>query len=348
MSDLIIKPSPGAGNKLIIQDQAGGAILTTADSGASLNNLTGTLSEITPGAAGKVVSSDGTNWVSTKASDALTTDLPPGTSGNVLKSNGTNWTSAASGTLLSMTVYTTGSGDYTVPAGCNKIHVHVTGAGGGGGGMGDGGGYNGNFINPMRGHATGSGGGAGGTAISVLAVIPATTIPYVIGDGGVNDDSGSNFTTDGTAGADSTFAHSGGTLTGGGGGGGDHATKYPNASSAYNHGGSPRGGTGGTSAGGQLNLKGTAGQGGTVHWEHSGGYPSHHPSSGQGGGSYWGGVGVPAHEAVPPSGYARHNGGTAADAEDGETGSGGCGGRVHYGQWGSDGGKGIIVIYEYA
>jgi hypothetical protein len=164
----------------------------------------------------------------------------------------------------------------------------------------------------------------------------------------VNDDSGSNFTTDGTAGADSTFAHPGGTLTGGGGGGGDHATKYPNASSQYNHGGSPRGGTGGTSTGGQLNLKGTAGQGGTVHWEHSGGYPSHHPSSGEGGGSFWGGVGVPAHEAIPDSSYSRHYGGTSSDAQDGETGSGGCGGRVHYGQWGSDGGKGIIVIYEYA
>jgi len=324
MADLIIKPSAGAGNKLIIQDQAGGAILTTADSGAVLNDITGTISEITPGTSGNLLTSDGSNWVSAAAP-------------------------APGGTLLSMTVYDNGSGNYTVPAGCNRIHVHVTGAGGGGGGMGDGGGYtSGNFQNPSRGHATGSGGGAGGTAISVLAVTPATTIAYVIGNGGVNDDSGSNFTTDGTAGGNSTFAHSGGTLTGGGGGGGDHATKYPNGSSAYNHGGSPKGGAGGAASGGQLNLRGTAGQAGTVHWEHSGGYPSHHPSSGEGGASYWGGVGIPAHEAVPDSGYSRHYGGTAADAQDGETGSGGCGGRVHYGQWGSDGGKGIIVIYEYA
>ena len=35
MPDLTIKPVAAAGNKLILQDQAGGAVLTTADSGAS-------------------------------------------------------------------------------------------------------------------------------------------------------------------------------------------------------------------------------------------------------------------------------------------------------------------------
>ena len=89
MADLIIKPSTGPGNKLILQDQAGGAILTTADSGASLNNLTGTISEITPGTSGNLLTSDGTNWSSAAAP-------------------------AAGGTLLSMTVYDTGSGNYTV------------------------------------------------------------------------------------------------------------------------------------------------------------------------------------------------------------------------------------------
>ena len=38
MSDLIIKPSPGAGNKLIIQDQAGTAIITTTDAGPDITN----------------------------------------------------------------------------------------------------------------------------------------------------------------------------------------------------------------------------------------------------------------------------------------------------------------------
>ena len=40
MPDLIIKPTNTSGNKVIIQDQAGGAVLTTADSGATLSNVT--------------------------------------------------------------------------------------------------------------------------------------------------------------------------------------------------------------------------------------------------------------------------------------------------------------------
>ena len=38
MADLIIKPSTGAGNKLIIQDQTGTAVLTTTDVGADISN----------------------------------------------------------------------------------------------------------------------------------------------------------------------------------------------------------------------------------------------------------------------------------------------------------------------
>ena len=40
MGNLIIKGKGGAGNKLILQDQAGGAVITTADSGATLANVT--------------------------------------------------------------------------------------------------------------------------------------------------------------------------------------------------------------------------------------------------------------------------------------------------------------------
>ena len=40
MPDLIIKPTATSGNKLILQDQAGGAVLTTADSGATIANAT--------------------------------------------------------------------------------------------------------------------------------------------------------------------------------------------------------------------------------------------------------------------------------------------------------------------
>ena len=36
MPDLVIKPTAGSGNKLILQDQGGGALLTSAASGATL------------------------------------------------------------------------------------------------------------------------------------------------------------------------------------------------------------------------------------------------------------------------------------------------------------------------
>ena len=37
---MIIRPSSGTGNKVIVQDQAGAAVLTTADSGATVANAT--------------------------------------------------------------------------------------------------------------------------------------------------------------------------------------------------------------------------------------------------------------------------------------------------------------------
>ena len=40
MPDLIIKPAAQSGNKVIIQDQAGGAVITTADSGATITSAT--------------------------------------------------------------------------------------------------------------------------------------------------------------------------------------------------------------------------------------------------------------------------------------------------------------------
>ena len=40
MADLIIKPNAATGDKLILQDRAGGAVLTTADSGATIANAT--------------------------------------------------------------------------------------------------------------------------------------------------------------------------------------------------------------------------------------------------------------------------------------------------------------------
>ena len=47
MPDLIIKPTNTEGNKVIIQDQAGGAVLTTADSGATFSG--GNIGTVTAG-----------------------------------------------------------------------------------------------------------------------------------------------------------------------------------------------------------------------------------------------------------------------------------------------------------
>ena len=40
MANLVLKPSTGAGNSVIVKDQGGGAVLTTADSGATIANAT--------------------------------------------------------------------------------------------------------------------------------------------------------------------------------------------------------------------------------------------------------------------------------------------------------------------
>ena len=64
MPNLVIKPEGTSGNKLIIQDQAGGAVLTTADSGATISgdtaiNTTGALT----------VTNTGLNYIGDAASD---------------------------------------------------------------------------------------------------------------------------------------------------------------------------------------------------------------------------------------------------------------------------------------
>ena len=47
MADLIIKPNSATGDKLILQDRAGGAVLTTASSGATIANIESV--KLTPG-----------------------------------------------------------------------------------------------------------------------------------------------------------------------------------------------------------------------------------------------------------------------------------------------------------
>ena len=75
MADLIIKPATGDGNKLILQDKDGGAVLTTADSGATIANAT----IATPILSGNVLpSTDATQDLGSAAkrwNNIYTTDL---------------------------------------------------------------------------------------------------------------------------------------------------------------------------------------------------------------------------------------------------------------------------------
>ena len=61
MADLIIKPNSATGDKLILQDRAGGAVLTTADSGATIANATLTSPTLTTPALGTVTAGNLSN-----------------------------------------------------------------------------------------------------------------------------------------------------------------------------------------------------------------------------------------------------------------------------------------------
>tara|TARA_B100001123_G_C15025297_1_gene913151 strand:+ start:143 stop:460 length:318 start_codon:yes stop_codon:yes gene_type:complete len=50
MPDLTIKPNVGNGNKVIIQDQAGTPVLTTADNGTEITNISATVNPLTDNA----------------------------------------------------------------------------------------------------------------------------------------------------------------------------------------------------------------------------------------------------------------------------------------------------------
>lgn len=93
--------------------------------------------------------------------------------------------------------YTTGSGNFTVPANVSKIEVDMVAGGGGGGGGDD--------------YGSGGGGSGGWYYNEVLDVTPGQVIAYSIGAGGVGGG------TNATAGGSTTFSTL--TCTGGGAGG---------------------------------------------------------------------------------------------------------------------------------
>jgi hypothetical protein len=173
------------------------------------SNVTGTLPVANGGTgqasltANNVLLGNGTSGVQAVA---------PSTSGNVLTSNGTTWQSTALPVAgVNAQVYTSGSGNFTIPANVTKLKVTVVGGGGGSGGS-----VSGN---------TGGGGGGGGAAIKWLTgMTPGNTLSYSVGAGGTagtsapgNGGAGSASTVaTGTTGTPQTIT----TLTGSGGGAG--------------------------------------------------------------------------------------------------------------------------------
>jgi len=71
MVDLVIRPTIGAGNKIIIKDQAGDAVITTEDSGATIANASLTAPAIT----GKLSFSDTPQAMTSAGAVSLTTTL---------------------------------------------------------------------------------------------------------------------------------------------------------------------------------------------------------------------------------------------------------------------------------
>ncbi|AHZ84640.1 hypothetical protein Bb109J_c1950 [Bdellovibrio bacteriovorus] len=91
----------------------------------------------------------------------------------------------ASGTKIQVL---SGSGTFTVPAGCYGLIV--MGCGGGGGGAPGGGGKNSGTTSDRWGGAGGVGGEAGCGSIEMLSVTPGQEIEYSVGSGGASNSTG--------------------------------------------------------------------------------------------------------------------------------------------------------------
>lgn len=152
----------------------------------------------------------------------------------------------------------TASGSFVVPCGVTSIQVQAWG--GGGGGAGDG--------NTSSASGAAGGGGAGGYSAATIAVVPGSTINFIVGTGGA----GGNGAANGANGGNTTFGTVtanggvGGRVEGGGGGAGGTGTTANGGSGGNGAGttggnggtaGGPGGGTGG--AGGTLNGNGSTG-----------------------------------------------------------------------------------------
>ena len=117
-----------------------------------------------------------------------------GNAGEYLKTDGTDatWEPIVSG-INAADVFVS-SGNWTCPAGVQKVLVVVIGGGGGGKGA--------KTNSPQ---ANGQSGGAGGYGAGVLTVTPTTTYTVTVGAGGAGSVGGAITPVNGTAGGTSTF-----------------------------------------------------------------------------------------------------------------------------------------------
>ena len=187
---------------------------------------------------------------------------------------------------FAITVYTSGSGNWTSPADITSETVFkVTGTGAGGGG-----GY---------GNTVGNGGGAGATFIKYVTGLAASTnYAYAVGASGAGGTSGAQT---GTTGGSTTFTNGVTTYTAAGGAGG-----------IFNGG---FGGLGGTATNGDVNINGGAGDSSTNATN----------PAGQGGASFWGSGGGGGDGAAGRAGLAYGSGGGGgANSNNGGAGASGA------------------------
>lgn len=266
----------------LIKSATGGVSIdlsSQVDSLLSLDNG-GTGIDLSSGSQGDIIyfSADGSVGV-----------LSIGSNGQVLVSNGTTFSWAAASNV---TVYTSGSGNFTVPAGITKVYVTMIGGGGGGA----------SGKNP---DTTYGPGGAGASAIINVpyTVTPGGTVAYAVGSGGAGG-SGSGIGAGGNNGAtggNTTF----GTLTAEGAAGGAATTGGAKNS---------------TTMDAVLNVAGSFGK---FHGGNGGNSDATH--SGGGGGTYFG-AGPAGRTSVGNGTAATANTGTGGAGGAGTSGAGGNGG----------------------
>ena len=199
MANLLIKPTTGSGNKVIIQDQVGGNILTSADSGATIENIT--MVKLTP---------------------TTTANAPAGTEGAMYYDSDKNslMVYKDSWQKVSKVPY---SVEYLVIAGGGSTSGYYRSGGGGAGG------YRNSYASETS--------GRNASSESAWTISTNTQITCTVGAGATNPTSGPNVS--GNRGTDSSITAIGQTTvtSHGGGGGGAYADSSGTPSGTFGSGG---------------------------------------------------------------------------------------------------------------